>query len=109
MATKAMAVSEQQVAAKQNGRWVTAFWLTGVALFVMELGAGVDYVQGHLAALAPNFLGCLPGLGLTAWRIAESTFWNCGHLEATFQMMPLVTMPFILVGVALSMKQRYGA
>lgn len=86
--------------------WIAAFWFAGIALFMVELGAGLDYVQAQLAALAPNFLGDLPVASLAAWKVAESAFWNCGQLEATFRTIPFATLPFLLLGVALSMKQK---
>jgi len=99
-------VSERQVNRKQSGNWTGAFWFTGVAMFMVEWNAGLDYVQARLAALAPNFLGCLPGAGLAAWRMAEGAFWNCGQLEAVFRTMPLVTLPFVLVLLGLAMKEK---
>ncbi len=96
---------KQKTTAKQSGWWMGAFWFTGVALFMMELSVGLDYVQSRLAALVPDFIGCLPALGLAAWKLVESTFWNSGQLEATFQVMPFVTLPFLLLGLAVSMKQ----
>jgi len=83
-----------------------AFWFAGVGLFMVELNAGLDYVQARLAALVPDFLGCLPAFGLAAWRVAESAFWKCGQLEAAFRLMPFVTLPFVLVLLALSMKDK---
>jgi hypothetical protein len=86
--------------------WIGAFWFAGIALFMMELGAGLDYVHAQFAAIAPNFLGDLPVASLAAWKIVESAFWNCGQLEATFRTIPFATLPFLLLGVALSMKQK---
>jgi len=86
--------------------WVGAFWFSGIALFMVELGAGLHYVHAQFAAIAPNFLGDLPVASLAAWRIVESAFWNCGQLEATFRTIPFATLPFLLLGVALSMKQK---
>jgi hypothetical protein len=90
----------------ENNWWTTAFWFTGVALFVVQLSAGWDYVQGSFAALAPNFLGCIPALGLATWKIAEPMLWNCGQLETTFRMTSFATLPLVLVGLALSMRNR---
>jgi hypothetical protein len=99
---------ERKAAAKWRGWWTAAFWFAGVTLFMVQLSAGLDYVQARFAALAPNFLGCLPALGLAAWKVAEATFWNCGQLEATFRMTSFATLPFVLVGLAMSMRQRIG-
>jgi len=88
--------------------WTAAFWCTGVALFVMELSLALDYVQARFADLAPNFLGVLPALGLAAWKLIESTFWNYGLLEAAFRVAPFVTLPFALIGLAVAMRNSMG-
>jgi hypothetical protein len=109
-----MAGPEAEMASKRkesgegSRRWGGAFWFAGVAMFVVELGAGLDYVQAQLAAIVPSFLGNVPVLAFAGWNIAESAFWNRGHLETTLRIMPFVTLPFVLLGLAVSMKQRTG-
>jgi hypothetical protein len=87
-------------------RWSETFWFAGVAMFVVELGAGLDYVQSQLAAIVPTFLGNVPVLAFAGWDLAESAFWNRGQLEVTLRVMPFVTLPFVLLALAISMKQR---
>ena len=87
-------------------RWSDAFWFAGIAMFVLELSAGLDYVQAQLAAIVPSFLGNLPVLAFAGWNLAESAFWNRGQLEASLRIMPFVTLPFVLLALAVSMKQR---
>ena len=87
-----------------NNWWMGAFWFTGVALFMMELSAGLDYVEARLGELAPNVPGALPAWGMAAWKLAESTFWHYGQLEATFRVVSLVALPFALLGLAVAMK-----
>jgi hypothetical protein len=107
-----MAGPEAQMASTRNkngqrsGPWGDAFWFAGVAMFVVELGAGLDYVQAQLAAIVPSFLGNVPVLALAGWQIIENAFWNFGQLEATLRIMPFVTLPFVLLGLAVSMKQK---
>jgi hypothetical protein len=95
-----------------NGRqkrfWTAAFWFTGILLFMMELSAGLDYVESLFTELAPNFLGILPAWALAGWRVAEHAFWNFGQLEAAFRVLPLLTLPFALLGLAMSMKGSLG-
>lgn len=88
--------------------WMAAFWFTGVALFVMELSLALDYVEARFADLAPNFLGTLPAWGLATWKLAESTFWHYGLLEAAFRVAPFVTLPFALIGLAVAMRSSMG-
>ncbi|HEY4979762.1 MAG TPA: hypothetical protein VII25_11395 [Candidatus Acidoferrum sp.] len=96
--------SERQPNGKRNTRWVAAFCFTGVVLFVMELNVGLDYLQARLSSLPHNSLGFLPALGLAAWKVVEATFWHYGQLEASFLIMPLVTLPFLMLGLALVLK-----
>jgi hypothetical protein len=84
-----------------------AFWFTGVGLFMVELKAGVDYVQEHLTGLTLNFLDVLPAFSLATWRIVERVFWHYGQLESAFRTMPFVTLPFMLLAMAAIMK-RHG-
>ena len=97
---------------QQNGTqkrmWTAAFWFTGIVLFMMELNAGMDYVESRLASQAPNFLGAVPAWGLTAWKLAESAFWNYGQLEVVFRVIPFLALPFALLGLAFSMKGSIG-
>ncbi len=97
---------EAQMAGERQGnaRWVAAFWFTGVVLFVMEMSAGLDYLQARLSSLPHHTLGFLPAIGLAAWKVVEATFWHYGQLEASFRIMPLVTLPFLLLGMALLLK-----
>lgn len=97
---------DRQENSKWSGWWIGAFWFAGVAMFVVEWNAGLEYVQARLADMAPAFLGYLPALALAALKLGDSAFWNLGHLEATFQVMPLVTIPFLLLGLGVSMKDK---
>ena len=64
--------------------------------------------QAQLAAIVPSFLGNVPVLAFAGWNIAESVFWNRQHLEAMLRIMPFATLPFVLLALAFSMKQRAG-
>jgi hypothetical protein len=99
--------NKKQATARQTGWWIAAFWLTGAALFVLELNTGLDYLQSRLATLMPDFLGYVPALGLVGWQLFEAAFWNFAQLEATFRFIPVATLPFVLVGLALAMKSKF--
>ncbi len=96
---------QQLVTAKRNSWLIAAIWFSGIALFVMELNAGLEYLQARLSAQMQNSLGVLPALALAAWKIVETTLWHYGQLEASFRIMPLVTLPFLLLGLGLLMKR----
>jgi hypothetical protein len=103
---------EAQMAGKRyeniagGAQWSGAIWFAGVAMFVVELGAGLDYVQAQLAAIVPSILGNLPVLAFAGWNIAESVFWNRQQLEAMLRIMPFATLPFVMLALAFSMRQR---
>ena len=88
----------------RDGRLSGIISFTGVALFVMELGAGLDYVQARLANLLPGYMGVAPAVGVAAWKVAEAAFWNYAQLERTFRIVPFVALPFLLVGWALCVR-----
>ena len=92
----------------QSGGWTKAFLLAGVVLFVMELNAGLNYVESRLANLAPNFLDTVPAWGLAAFKLIESAFWSFGQLESIFQIAPLVALPFAMLGLALFTRGSMG-
>jgi hypothetical protein len=89
-----------------NGKLFGIIAFTGVALFVMELDAGLDYVQARLANLLPGFMGVVPAVGIAAWKVVEVAFWNSAQLERTFRIVPFVTLPFLLVGLALCLRYK---
>ena len=91
-----------------GAQWSGAVWFAGVAMFVVELGAGLDYVRAQLAAIVPSFLGNVPVLAFAGWNLAESVFWNRQQLQAMLRIMPFATLPFVLLALAFSMKQRTG-
>ena len=97
---------ERQAIETSKGKVLGMIWLTGVALFVVELGAGLDYVQAQLASLMPSFLGFLPALGIATWKVIETTFWNYAQLEKAFRIVPFVTLPFFMVGLALWLRYK---
>ena len=79
---------------------------TGVALFVMELGAGLHYLEGRWANLLPGFMGFMPAVGIATWKVLEVAFWNSAQLERIFRIVPFVMLPFLLVGLALCLRYK---
>jgi branched-subunit amino acid transport protein len=99
---------ERQENSKLSGWWIAALWFAGVAMFVVEWNAGLEYVEARLSEIAPSFLGYLPAVAVAALKLEGSAFWNAGYLEATFRMMPLTTLPIILGGLGLALKDKIG-
>ena len=103
---EAVMARKRQESRTRNGKLIGMIWFTGVALFVLELNAGLDYVQARPANLAPNCLGFLPAIGVATWKIVGSAFWNYTQLVRTFQIVPLITLPILLVGLALWLRYK---
>ena len=45
-------------------------------------------------------------MGVTVLSFAQKAFWSCGSVAGTLQVLPLVTLPFVLVGVGLALGRR---
>ena len=83
-----------------------ALLIGGIGLLVVEMSAGMDYVQASLKQEMVDFLDCVPAMGVTVLSVAQKVFWSCGSMEGTLRVMPLVTLPFVLVGVGLALGKR---
>jgi hypothetical protein len=94
--------------AKQGNRqWmVWPFWVAGIGLLVVEMSAGMDYVQASLKQQMVELLGWFPAMGLLTLKFAEQAFWNYGSLESALRTMPLVALPFVLLGVGVALGRR---
>jgi hypothetical protein len=83
-----------------------ALLIGGIGLLAVEMSAGMDYVQASLKHEMVDFLDCIPALGVTALNFAQKAFWSCGSVESVLRVMPMVTLPFVLVGVGLALGRR---
>lgn len=86
---------------KRNGIWTGLISFLGVALFLVELGTGMNYVQERLGSIAPNFLGVLPGLGVASLKVMSAAFWSYPQLEKLFQVVPMFALPLLMVGLGM--------
>jgi len=83
-----------------------ALLIGGVGLLAVEMSAGMDYVQASLRHQMVDFLDCIPALGVTLLNVAQKAFWTCGSVESVLRVMPMVTLPFVLVAVGLALGRR---
>jgi hypothetical protein len=83
-----------------------ALLIGGIGLLAVEMSAGMDYVQASLKQEMVDFLSCVPALGVTMLNVAQKAFWSCGSVESVLRVMPMVTLPFVLVGVGLALGRR---
>jgi hypothetical protein len=83
-----------------------ALLIGGIGLLAVEMSAGMDYVQASLRHQMVDFLDCIPALGVTVLNFAQKAFWSCGSVESVLRVMPMVTLPFVLVAVGLALGRR---
>lgn len=97
---------EREQTGIRNRKLTGAIWFSGVILFVVELTEGLNYVQARLANFAPGCLGFVAAAAVAAWKIVENGFWNYSRLVGTFQIVPFIMLPFLLVGLALWLRYK---
>ena len=83
-----------------------ALLIGGIGLLVVEMSAGMDYVQASLKQEMVNCLDLIPALGVMVLSFAQKAYWSYGSVECALRVMPLVTLPFVLVGVGLALGKR---
>jgi hypothetical protein len=81
-----------------------AFWAAGVALLLVELNAGMGYLQAGLQQNMGNLLGWAPAMGMITLKLAEQSLWHWGTLSIVLQALPLAALGLLLVivGVVLN-------
>jgi hypothetical protein len=83
-----------------------ALLIGGIGLLAVEMSTGMDYVQASLKQQMVDFLDCIPALGVMVLNFAQRAFWSCGSVESVLRVMPMVTLPFVLMGVGLALGRR---
>jgi len=84
-------------------RWMMwAFWAAGVGLLLVELSAGVEYLEAGLQQNLANILGWAPAIGMITLKAAEQAAWHWGTLSIVLRAVPLGVLGLLLVafGVA---------
>jgi hypothetical protein len=100
------------MASTRENRWgkrqwiVWALWVGGIGLLVVEMSAGFDYVQASLRQQMVDFLDWVPAMGVMALNFAQKAFWSCGSVASALWVMPMLTLPFVLLGVGLALGKR---
>ncbi len=88
-------------------KWMEwALWVGGIALLAVEMSAGMDYVQASLKQQMVDFLDWIPAMGVTALNFAQKAFWRYSSVEGALHVMPMVALPFVLLGVGLALGRR---
>ena len=83
---------------KMKGSWMAwTFWAAGVGLLLVELKAGMEYVEAGLQQHMAGMLGCLPAMGMITLNVAENSMWHWDALELALQSVPMVATGLLLV------------
>jgi hypothetical protein len=89
-----------------EGTWmVWALWAAGASLLLVELNAGMAYVESALQKNMANLMGWLPAAGTITLRVAENSLWHWGMLQGVMQAVPLGVLGLLLVTVGLVLRK----
>ncbi|HTZ31604.1 MAG TPA: hypothetical protein VMH31_04055 [Methylomirabilota bacterium] len=91
---------------RTKGSWMMwAFWAAGVSLLLVEVKAGMEYVETGLQQNLSGILGDLPAVGMITLNMAEHSLWHWGSLQMAMQAVPMVATGLLLVTVALMLRR----
>ena len=85
-----------------------AFWAAGVSLLLVELNAGMAYVDAGLQQNLTNLMGWAPALGMMTLRVAEQSLWHWETIGSVLRAVPLGALGFLLVGLGLALNREIG-
>jgi hypothetical protein len=85
-----------------------AFWAAGVSLLLVEVQAGMEYVEAGLQQNLANLLGYLPAMGMITLNVAEHSAWHWSSLQMALQSVPMVAMGLLLVTAAVMLNRNSG-
>ena len=92
-----------------NGWMMWAFWAAGVALLLVELNAGMEYVEAGLRQNMANVLGWMPAAGVVTLKAVEQSIWHWGTLEPVLRAVPIAALGLLLVALGLRMNKHTGS
>lgn len=78
-------------------------WAAGIGLLLVEVNAGMEYLEAGLRQNVGNLLGWLPAMGVITLKVAEQAVWHWATLAVVLRAVPLAAMGLILVGVSVSL------
>lgn len=92
-----------------NGWMMWTFWAAGVTLLLVELNAGMEYLQAGLRQNMGNLLGWAPAMGVITLKVAEQSVWHWSLLALLLRAVPLGALGFLLVLFGLSLNKQIGS
>ena len=82
-----------------------AFWAAGVSLLLVQVKAGMEYVEAGLQQNLSGMLGELPAMGMITLNVAEHSLWHWSSLQTALQAVPMVATGLMLVTVAVMLNR----
>jgi hypothetical protein len=99
----------RQSARPAGSSWmVWAFWAAGASLLLVELNAGMAYLETGLRQNQANLLGWWPAACMMTLKVAEQSIWHWGTLETLLRGIPLGVLGFLFVGLGLALRKQMG-
>lgn len=78
-------------------------------MLLVEVNAGVEYVNAGLQQNMANLLGWAPALGMITLKMAEQSIWHWSLLAVVLRAVPLAAMGLLLVTLGLAMNRQIGS
>jgi hypothetical protein len=92
---------------RQNDKnWTMwTLWAAGIALLLVEVNAGMEYLETGLRQNVGNLMGWLPAMGMITLKVVEQAVWHWGTLAVVLRAVPLAAMGLILVGISVGLQK----
>ena len=88
-------------------RWLRSVcWGVGIALLVIELSVGINYLLTGLREIQPGLFAWWPAFSMMAWELVDKITWHASSLDSTARMMPLSAVPFVFIAAAITIGRR---
>lgn len=81
-------------------------WGTGIALLVIELSVGINYLLAGLRDIQPGLFAWWPTFSMMAWELADKMTWHSASVDSAARMMPLSAVPFAFIAAAITIGRR---
>jgi hypothetical protein len=96
------AMAAARSARRTGNAWIMwSFWAAGVALLLVELNAGMEYLEAGLQQNMGNVLGWAPALGMITLKVAEQSIWHWGTLGPAFTAVAVAALGLLLVAIGM--------
>jgi hypothetical protein len=86
-----------------------AFWAAGVALLLVGVNTGMEYVEAGLQQNMANPLGWIPAAGMITLKMAAQSVWHWDTLAIVLQVVSAGALGLLLVALGLAMNRHIGS